>query len=99
MRRGDLPPARDCGATAARLRCVLHDGQAKRKDVMAKAPQQAAAKWDASTAVGQQTWLDNLQRTTKPIVQAAIANRSVMQSNFQQATSPGGVWERRLEAV
>jgi len=66
---------------------------------MAKTPQQAAAKWDASTAVGQQTWLDNLQRTTKPIVQAAIANRSVMQSNFNAATGPGGVWERRLEAV
>lgn len=64
-----------------------------------KTPQQAAAKWDASTAVGQQTWLQNLQGTTKPIVAAAVAQRAVMQSNFAQATAPGGVWERRLEAV
>lgn len=64
-----------------------------------KTPQQAAQKWDASTSVGQQTWLDNLQRTTKPIVGAAVAQRSVMQSNFQQATAPGGVWQTRLEAV
>lgn len=66
---------------------------------MAKTAQQAAAKWDASTATGAQTWLDNLRNTTKPIVSAAVAQRAVMQSNFQQATAPGGVWERRLEAV
>lgn len=66
---------------------------------MAKTPQQAAAKWDASTAVGGQTWLQNLQSTTKPIVSAAIAQRSVMQANFNQATQPGGVWETRLSAV
>jgi hypothetical protein len=66
---------------------------------MAKTPQQAAQKWDASTSLGQQTWLTNLQQTTKPIVSAAIAQRAVMQSNFQASTAPGGVWERRLEAV
>ena len=66
---------------------------------MAKTPQQAAQKWDASTSVGQQTWVTNLQQTTKPIVQAAINNRSVMQSNFAQATQPGGLWEQRLAAV
>ena len=64
-----------------------------------KTPQQAAQKWDASTAVGQQTWLTNLQQTTKPIVGAAIANRSVMQANFAQATQAGGLWESRLSAV
>lgn len=64
-----------------------------------KTPQQAAQKWDASTSVGQQTWLQNLQSTTKPIVGAAIAARAAMQSNFATATAPGGVWERRLEAV
>ena len=64
-----------------------------------KTPQQAAQKWDASTSVGQQTWLTNLQQTTKPIVGAAIANRAVMQSNFAQATQPGGLWETRLSAV
>jgi hypothetical protein len=66
---------------------------------MAKTPQQAAAKWDASTATGQTTWLENLQRTTKPIVSAAVAQRAVMQSNFSAATQPGGRWERNLEAV
>ena len=66
---------------------------------MAKTPQQAAAKWDASTATGQQTWITNLQATTKPIVSAAVAQRAVMQSNFAQATQPGGVWQSRLEAV
>ena len=64
-----------------------------------KTPQQAAAKWDASTSVGQQTWLQNLQSTTKPIVQAAINQRSVMQANFAQATQPGGVWETNLAKV
>jgi hypothetical protein len=64
-----------------------------------KTPAQAAAKWDSSTAQGTQTWLDNLTGTTKPIVSAAVAQRNVMQSNFSQATAPGGVWERRLEAV
>src|SRR5690348_9722531 len=66
---------------------------------MAKTPQQANQKWVASTSVGQQTWVDNLTGTTKPIVAAAVAQRGVMQSNFNAATQPGGVWERRLEAV
>ena len=64
-----------------------------------KTPQQAAAKWDASTSTGQQTWLQNLQGTTKPIVQAAINNRAVMQANFSAATQPGGRWETNLAKV
>ena len=64
-----------------------------------KTAQQAAQKWDASTALGGQTWLTNLQATTKPIVARAIAQRAVMQSNFAQATQPGGTWERSLSAV
>ncbi len=64
-----------------------------------KTPQQAAAKWDASTAQGGQTWLTNLQNTQKPIVAAAIANRAVMQANFNAATAAGGLWEQRLSAV
>jgi hypothetical protein len=64
-----------------------------------KSPQQANAKWVASTSVGQDTWATNLQQTTKPIVSAAIQARSKMQSNFQAATAPGGIWERRLEQV
>jgi hypothetical protein len=66
---------------------------------VAKTPQQAAAKWNSSTAQGEQTWLDNLKSTTKPIVSAAVAQRGVMQSNFSAATAPGGTWERNLEAV
>lgn len=64
-----------------------------------KTAAQAAQKWDASTAQGSQTWLTNLQQTTKPIVAAAIAQRAVMQGNFQASTAPGGVWETRLSAV
>jgi len=66
---------------------------------MAKTPQQAAAKWDASTSLGGPAWLQGLQSTTKPIVQAAINNRAQMQANFNQATQPGGLWESRLSAV
>jgi hypothetical protein len=66
---------------------------------VAKTPQQAAAKWDASTSTGTQNWLSGLQNTQKPIVASAIANRAVMQSNFAQATAPGGIWEQRLSAV
>jgi len=66
---------------------------------VAKTPQQAAAKWDASTATGQQTWLTNLQATTKPIVAAAVAQRAVMQANFNAATAPGGRWQTNLERV
>lgn len=64
-----------------------------------KTAQQAAAKWDASTSQGQQTWLQNLQSTTKPIVAAAVANRAVMQQNFAAATAAGGRWQSKLEAV
>lgn len=64
-----------------------------------KTPQQAAQKWDASTAQGQQTWLANLQNTQKPIVAAAIAQRSQMQASFAAATQPGGRWEKNLSAV
>lgn len=66
---------------------------------MAKTPQQANAKWVASTSQGEATWVDNLNATTKPIVGAAIANRAVMQSNFATATQPGGIWEQKLSAV
>jgi len=64
-----------------------------------KTPQQANQKWIASTSVGEQTWVQNLQSTTKPIVQAAVAQRAVMQANFNQATAPGGRWQTALEAV
>jgi hypothetical protein len=64
-----------------------------------KTPAQANAKWVASTAVGQGTWLANLQSTQKPIVSAAIQARAKMQSAFQLATAPGGSWETHLNAV
>lgn len=64
-----------------------------------KTAAQAAQKWAASTSQGQQTWVDNLSSTTKPIVQAAINQRQVMVSNFTAATAAGGLWEQRLSAV
>jgi hypothetical protein len=64
-----------------------------------KTPQQANAKWVASTSTGEATWADNLQRTTKPIVQSAIDARPKMQQRFNEATQPGGRWETRLQAV
>ncbi len=64
-----------------------------------KTAQQANQKWVASTAVGEQTWADNLNSTQKPIVQSAIASRSKMQAAFAQATAPGGSWETHLNAV
>lgn len=66
---------------------------------MAKTPQQALAKWEASTAVGGQTWLQNLQSTTKPIVATAVARANVAVANYSAALAPGGLWARRLEAV
>jgi hypothetical protein len=66
---------------------------------MAKTPQAAAQKWDASTGMGQQAWLTGLQSTTKPIVGAAVAQAQVAVSNYSQALQPGGIWQRRLEAV
>ena len=66
---------------------------------MAKTPQQAAAKWDASTALGQTAWLQGLQSTTKPIVGTAVARAGVAVANYGAALAPGGVWQRRLEAV
>ena len=64
-----------------------------------KTAQQALQKWEQSTSQGEQVWLDNLQNTQKPIVQAAIAARGRMQQNFAAATQPGGPWERHLSDV
>ncbi len=61
-----------------------------------KTQAQAKQKWVDSTSVGEQTWVDNLNGTTKPIVAAAINARGRMQSAYAQATAPGGVWERHL---
>lgn len=64
-----------------------------------KTAEQANQKWVASTQQGEQTWSDNLQSTTKSITGAAIQARDRLQTNFLQATAPGGTWERRLAAV
>jgi hypothetical protein len=64
-----------------------------------KTPTQAAEKWNNSTATGQSTWLENLQRTAKPIVASAVAARANMQARFAEATAPGGRWQTALEAV
>lgn len=64
-----------------------------------KTAQQALAKWEASTALGTETWATNLQNTSKPIVSAALAQRNVAVQNFSLALAPGGSWERNLSAV
>lgn len=64
-----------------------------------KTAAQALAKWEASTSLGTQTWLANLQATTKPIVAAAIAARNDAISGYSAALAPGGRWETRLNAV
>lgn len=64
-----------------------------------KTAQQGADKWAASTSSGEKVWADNLNATTKPIVQAAIDARSKMQAEFNKATQPGGTWERHLTSV
>jgi hypothetical protein len=64
-----------------------------------KTAAQANQKWVNSTSTGTDTWATNLQNTTKPIVSAAIASRSKMQSAFQNATAPGGSWETHLNDV
>jgi hypothetical protein len=60
---------------------------------------QSATKWNDSTSQGEQTWVDNLNNTQKPIVSAAIAARSRMQAAFAASTQPGGPWERHLSDV
>jgi hypothetical protein len=40
-----------------------------------------------------------LESTTKPIVGAAVAQAGQAISNYSSALQPGGVWQRRLEAV
>jgi hypothetical protein len=64
-----------------------------------KTQAQALQRYKDSTSTGEQTWVDNLNSTTKPIVQAAIQARSRMQANFAAATQAGGPWERNLSAV
>ena len=64
---------------------------------MARDAQTGNAKWRANA--NSAGWLDGLQKSTKPIVQAAIDNRATMQSKFATATAPGGTWERHLSSV
>jgi len=55
------------------------------------------AKWKANA--NSAGWLDGLQKSTKPIVSAALEQRGTMQAKFSAATAPGGKWERHLSAV
>jgi hypothetical protein len=63
-----------------------------------KTAAQSNAKWVSSTQQGEATWAANLNSTTKPITQAAVDARGKMQSRWNAATAPGGVWERHLLA-
>lgn len=66
---------------------------------MAKSAAAAAERWNQGTQGGADAWATGIQSTTKPIVDAAIAQRSIMVSNFNLATSPGGLWEQKLRQV
>ena len=60
--------------------------------------QQAADSWESRATAETTKWSANLQGTSKPIVQAAIAQKSVMKSNFAQSVDSGR-WEQNLSAV
>lgn len=64
-----------------------------------KTQAQALARYEQSTSTGEQTWVENLQNTNKPIVAAAINRRAAALSGYAQALAPGGIWERNLSAV
>jgi len=55
------------------------------------------AKWKANA--NSAGWIAGLNKSQKPIVAAAIAQRGTMQTKFTAATAPGGTWERHLSAV
>lgn len=63
-----------------------------------KTAAQALERWKAGTSAGEQTWATNLQATTKPIVDAAIAQQGVAISNYTRALS-SGLWAAKLRAV
>jgi len=60
--------------------------------------QQAADAWEAGSQAATTKWATNLQGTSKPIVQAAIAQKAVMKNNFAQSIDSGR-WETALSAV
>lgn len=64
-----------------------------------KLPADAGARWNTNTQNSGPAWSSGIARTTKPIVSAAIAARSKMQTRFAAATAPGGTWETHLTAV
>lgn len=63
-----------------------------------KTAAQAADRWKQRTAAAQPDWLAGLQGTSKPIVDAAVAQKDVMTANFAQSVSSGR-WENGLRAV
>lgn len=63
-----------------------------------KSPLQANAKWKNNTTQATQTWLANLQGTTKPIVAAAVAQTQNAVNNYSESLTSGR-WARALEAV
>ena len=64
-----------------------------------KTAAQALAKWEASTSLGEQAWVDGLQTSQKPIVDAAINARNAAISGYSAALQPGGIWESKLRAT
>ena len=60
--------------------------------------QQAADAWETQSQGATTKWAQNLQGTSKPIVQAAIAQKSVAKANYALAIDSGR-WETALAAV
>jgi len=60
--------------------------------------QQAADAWESGAQAATTKWATNLQQTTKPIVAAAIAQKSVAKANYAAAMDSGR-WENALNAV
>jgi hypothetical protein len=65
---------------------------------MAKTAAQATQKWVQNAGQAQQTWLTNLQNTSKPITAAAIAQSSVAVANYADSINSGR-WASALSAV
>jgi hypothetical protein len=63
-----------------------------------KTAAQAADRWKTRTATAGADWLAGLQGTSKPIVDAAVAQKNVMTANFADSVASGR-WEAGLRAV
>jgi len=64
---------------------------------VAKSAQQVAAKWQQNASAAQSAFTEGVQGTSVDVVSRAIAQQSVMVSNFNQAVTSGR-WAQALSA-